>query len=415
MTRLRPPVSGAGQGPLSIILPTSIFSRPVTGLAAASSQVPAKKLANQLRYNVGSSGSFYGYSGVGYGGTVRANITNYTPSLFVVPAGAPTVKVRYINAYTESGEPWPEGDNAKLQEYLFSVPVPLLSKIPSGRYVMNEAENEDSEITIWQPTSGQLWEMAAFNTVIYGGKAHPSTPPSGYAATCGYYAGYMSSAGSWAGVWSHPEWGSRATGLFMHGGVITLQDLVEVLEGKKIKHALGIEAQAVAEEIVAPAIRHDTHVAKNTLELIPAGQPEEGKPNPAFGSVDAVAEGRWCRFPPASSASEHFNHATEPLAWAIYEAIREYGLVVTDGSAAPAFQIEPPIAMGSPYAFNVVNPLANAEGSGWPSTKQLEYVPTGMTNSGLLYKHFTEHISGTSSAFTKQPWLELESIEPRAS
>lgn len=415
MTRLRPPVSGVGQSPLSIILPTSIFSRPVTGLAAAASQVPAKKMANQLRYNVGAPGTFYNYSGVGYGGTVRANITNYTPSLFVVPAGAPTSKVRYINAYTESGEPWPEGDNNNLQSSLLSVPLPILSSVPSGRLVMNEAENQDSEITIWQPTTGQLWEMAAFDTVIYGGKAHPSTPPSGYAATCGYYAGYLAGTSAWDGVWPHLEWGSRATGLFMHGGVITLQDLVEVLEGKKIKHALVVEAQAVAAEVCAPAIRHDTTPATNTLQLIPAGDPEEGKPNPAFGTVDAVAEGRWFRFPPASNASEHFNRATEPLAWAIYEAIREYGMFVGDGSAAPTFQIEPPIAMGSPYAFNKVNPLANAEGSGWPSKKQLEYVPAGMTNAGLLYKHFAENLNGTSSVFTKQPWLELESIEPRAS
>ncbi len=419
MHRILTPASGHGPGAFRLIAPNAIFYRPVTGLSAAASQVPAKKIANQLRYKLGSSGSFYGYSGVGYGNVVRANISDFSPSLFVVPPGQTRRKVAYTKTFTESGELRTESENTNLRVYLEEgIPLPTRSKVPSGVFAVDEAgsgggENTDSEVTIWQPSTGLLVELAEVNMLNYSGKVHAHVPPEVFGMSCGYYGGVLQGAAVWDGVWTHPEWGSRATGLFMHGGIITLQDLVEVLEGKKIKHAIGVELQVVAEEVCAPAIRHDTVVSTNKQELIPAGSPEEGQPNPAYGSVDAVAEGRWFRFPPASSANEHFNQKTEPLAWAIYEAVREYGMFVSDGAAAPAFQIEPPVAMGSPYSLNAINPLTGAEGEGWPSKSQLSYVPAGMTSAAL--GHFKESIGGTSSCLTKQPWVELESIEPRAS
>jgi hypothetical protein len=381
------PAAGRGQSPLRAMIPNAIFFRAVTGLAAAEDQTPALLAANQLRYGVGASGTFHGYEGVGYGQfwPLRGNINGSTPSLFVVPSFTPTQKVLWVNS---EGKPHAKGASANLQSYIEEVPIPELAGVPSGR--LTAEGGTDQEISIWQPSTGKYWEFWRWGVI---------SPPEGYAATC-QYAGYIANTREWNGILPN-KWGARATSLALTGGLITLQDLVEVLEGGKIKHALGVSLDAIAEEIVAPATRHDLVVSTNTVKE------EGGKANPAYGTVDAVAESRWFRFPSASKPSEF--GLTKMLEVAVFEAVREYGLFVDDGGSI-RFSIESPVSMGSQYAFAKVNPLAGATGSGWTT---FSFIPAGMTNP--LLGHFEESISGTSSCFTKQPWRELEALEPRTS
>ncbi len=381
------PGAGISQSPLRTMIPNAIFFRAVTELAAAEDQTPALLAANQLRYGIGAAGSFHGYEGVGYGQfwPVSANINGSTPSLFVVPGWTPTQKVLWVNA---EGKAHPEGASSNLQSFLEEVPIPELAGVPSGR--LTAEGGTDQEIAIWQPSTGRYWEFWRWGAFA---------PPEGYGATC-QYGGYIANAREWNGILPN-KWGARATSLALTGGLITLQDLVEVLEGAKIKHALGVSLDVIAEEVIAPATRCDLVVSTNTVKE------EGGKANPAHGTVDAVAESRWFRFPPSSNAAEF--GLTKPLEVAIFEAIREYGLFVDDGGSL-RFSIESPVSMGSQYAFAKTNPLAGAVGSGWHT---FSFIPAGMTSS--LLPSFEESIAGTSSCFTRQPWTSLEALEPRTS
>lgn len=190
-----------------------------------------------------------------------------------------------------------------------------------------------------------------------------------------------------------------ATGLSQPAGIITLQDLVEVLMGKPIKHALAFSfPNTIAAGPVAPADRHDEQ------ESVP--EEWEGKPNPAHGK-DGVAESSWFRFPPGSAAAEH--GITKLLEVAIFNAVRDYGLFVANSSGSVSIQIEWPGVLGSPYAWPSVNPLAGAP-SAWGT---FSWIPSSLTNPSLGV--FSEEIKGASSCFSKQPWQLLEALEPRLS
>jgi hypothetical protein len=378
-------VSGGtrSQSPFSPFAPNNIFVRDVTGLALAADQTPARKIGNQLSYNRTDYTHWYGYTGPGYtssGNPTHAQLSTFTPTLWIVPAGQPTEKITYIQ---ENGEPQPAGAATNLQSHFEAVPVPTLAKIPGGGLVT--AEGTDGWMCIWQPSTNQMWE-----TWKLAGSPGSLTMR---------YGGYVPNVSAWNGIFPN-NWGARATSLALIGGMISLQDIIEVLRGGSINHALSIDIPVTdAAGPVAPATRQDRF--SHTPELF------GGKPNPAFGSVDGVAESSWFRLPPESHPSEY--GITKPLEVAIYEAMRKYGLFVADtGGQAPTFNIEAPLALGSPYSWARVNPLAGA-----PSAYgSFAYIPGTWTDSTLA--KITEEITGTASMFTKQPWQNLELLEPRS-
>lgn len=376
------------QNPFAPFAPNNIFARKVGSLPLAASQVPARKVGNQLSYskatysyNGEAAPKFYGYSGIGYAtptGTTetKANISSFTPTLWVVSAGTPTQKVTYVNKIT--GEPEPAGAATNLQSHFEAVPMPDVTKVPGGSLV---AIGTDRQLTVWRPSTNEMWEI--YNLQGSSGS---------YTMT---YGGYIANVSQFNGILPN-NWGANATSLAQFGATITMQDLVEVLRGGSINHALSV-GLPVTGGLVAPATRHDG--SSLTPEL------HEGSPNPAFGFVDEVAESCWFRFPPSSHPSEY--GITKPLEKAIYEAIREYGFFVANTSGAVAFYMECPLALGSPYSWAKVNPIVGARvGTGG-------YIPASWTDKTLPV--MTEEIFGAASCWTKQPWQTLELLEARTS
>lgn len=385
---IRHPVGGVGTGPL-ILAPKSVFNELVGAMPVAAVQTPALKLANQLKYSEPSYSyngeappKFYGYSGTGYGNEqTKGAMSSFSPPLFVVPGSTPTQKVTLVNA---AGEPEAPGARENTQSGWEAVPVPIIAKVPSGSLVDG---GTDKHLCVWRPSTDEWWEFWVF----LGSEG-------AYTSRAG---GYHAEVSKWTGIFSQPEWGARAYNLMTLGGSITQQDLVEVLEGKEIKHALSVAVVGSLGTPVLPASRADT--SSNTVEK------HGGEANPAFGNVDSISgEGMQFRLPPAST--NPYNHTLEPLAWAVNEASRKYGVIVADSGGVCQFFVECPISSGSPYAFNVYSPLI---GSTSNFLKQPSYVPESMKKPGL--PALTENNAGANNAFSKQPWQELELLEPRAS
>lgn len=382
--------AGRSQNPFAPFALNNIFERDVTGLALAEDQTPAKKIANQLNYNNEAYEHWYGYTGPAFatGEITKANIASFTPTVFIVPYNETTQKITFIK---EGGEPQPAGESSNLQSYFEKVPVPDVTKVPGGAIV---AEGTDKHICILRYNLDgtiELWECWKLEGT-----------PGSYTMR---YGGYIRNTREWNGIFPN-NWGARATSLALTGGLITQQDLVEVLSGGSIKHALLMTiAVTDAPGPIAPATRQDRQV--NVPEL------HEGKANPAYPNVDAVAEASWFRFPKSSSPSEF--GMTGLLEKAIYEAIRKYGVFVGDGNTC-RFVIESPLSSGSKYSYNKVFPLAGAPAvnlAPFGSGASFTYAQ-GLADYKLPL--FSEKLYGSSgSIFSKQPWQNLELLAPRSS
>jgi hypothetical protein len=385
--------------PLNIYSPTSIFNRDVTSLAISESQEAAKKLANQFNYNNQSYTHWFGYTGPGYAGSgagagvTRAGIQppkEFSPTLWVVPPGQPTQKVTLNNTQFFS-----EAQVKKLQEAFNAVPVPTMSLIPSGS--LWTPIGGDKWVIIWQPSTGKYWEMWKMEGI-----------PGEYVFQAG---GYVANANAWNGIFANPleeREGGRGSGLAMLGGAITLQDLIEVLKGGSIKHAIIIDIPVTKTESgakVPPATKRDLQTF--IPELIPAGQPKEGEANPPYPALDGLAEGNWCRFPAASRPSEY--GITGTLQKAIYEAIRKYGVFVGDADGSlPFTSMESPQALGSPYSYANLNPF-NGASAGW-SPSSYTWIPKSLDEP--LLPSLEEEPKGL---YNSMPFQTLEALAPRSS
>lgn len=389
----------------------SIFTEDATSLARVTqAELEAnnypQKVANQFFYTLkAQEGKFFGYAGLGKGGStgegnqVVANLRSFTPAIYIVPAGQPRVKVWLVKSNVSEELRSKAEDPFNLQGTWGSVPVPAAALIPNGEQIW--PEGTDKEVVIWSPSTDEYWEFWGFSKFAVG--EHAGAFKAGFGA-------YVAPVSKSSGVLPN-KWGARASGLAATGGDISMADLVRVLRGGKIGHALGaalvVTKGPAGAAFIAPATRNDTR--ENT-----AGTAET---NPAFGSVDAVPEGAWFAFPAASRASEFVNTATEPIAAAVYEAIREHGLFINDTSVtSSAFYINDPRELATPYSGIGVNPFAGWEGAEpKPSTIQENinvHVPESWTDPTL--PHVKENFLNTKSIFAKLPWRTLEWLAPRA-
>jgi len=196
------------------------------------------------------------------------------------------------------------------------------------------------------------------------------------------------------------------------GGLITIQDIVDVLHGLPIQHAIMVappvtSATSFSAPVVPvpPATRNDS--ASNTAQYEADGV----TPNPAYGSVDAVGEGTWCRFPAS------FNPATAmpssgPIALAIATAIRDYGLFVGDTAGGAIFCLEDARVLGSPYSWAKVNPFArhNSSVGNYYDSYINDNVPSTWTDPTL--PKVTEVMGGTNGVVSQIPWQQLQVLQP---
>ena len=393
--------TGRGQAPLALYDPDSIFRRKLpTVRSLATDQTPALKLANQCNYanpnysyNGSPAPSFYGYSGMGYGGwslgfQTTISYSSSTMALYVVDDTVPTQTVTFVN-FTDATN-WtsqPAGAHHNLQAGFNAVPVPDVTKIPQGQIW---PAGTDRATTIWRPSTNEFWEMWRF----YGS-------PGSYVFGNG---AYTNTTNTFGGVWPN-NWGASASSIAIDGGIITIQDVIDVLNGLPIQHALKIDLEVIADAVVPPATRHDFH------SDTPQFQADGTTPNPAYGYVDAVAECTWLAFPASFDPASAMPGAG-PLQLAIATAIRDYGLLVSDGSGNCSLKLEDPRALGSPYSYAKVNPFAGSTGAavGYYDSYINNNVPASWAESSL--QKITEKMGGTTSMVSQIPWQQLQVLEP---
>ncbi len=386
----------------SIYSSASIFREDATALARSGSQVSKEKLANQCFYNRASqSGKFYGYSGMGYGGSAEAfnvflNSRGSTVAVYYVLPSTPRVKVWLVEGGGVEETLRGAGAAASLQSKWESVPLPNVGLIPHRQIWPTGG---DKSTIIICPATGEMWEFWRLGQFLAGSRLGE------YKAT---YGAYTASASGFNGVWPN-SWGIAGCGLGLQGGIITMADIVRMQRSEPLGHALRIAVSVAANEHVAPAVRNDH--TENTHEKLE----DNVTANPAFGMVDAVPEGLWCAFPAASKASDF--GITGTIAIALFEAMREYGLVVVDSCTNGVnFDFEDPRTLGTPYCSTTINPFAGATYTHEAAERESyinSLVPAGWADSTLPV--MTENLNGAGSVFSAMPWRELEQLEPRAS
>lgn len=391
--------SGRQQNPLSPFGQNNIFIRKLASSAAlATDQTPALKFANMCNYgnvnysyNGSPAPSFYGYSGMGWGGSpvgnqVQVQWNSFTIAVYVVDASVPTQTVTYVQS--DGTTPQPPGQASNLQSYFNTVPVPDVTKIPQGQI---QPAGTDKHVVIWRPATNEMWEMWRF-----------SGSPGTYSFQ---YGAYIASVNTFNGI--HPNgWGSRATGLAALGGLITIQDLIDAFRGFPIKHAIGVVAAVTADATVPPATRHDSQ------SRTPQFQADGTTPNPAYGFVDGVAESTWFRLPSSFDPIASMPTAG-PLARAIATAIRDYGMFVMDGYGNCTFNLEDARVLGSPYSWAKVNPFAGAISGGGYGTYVNNFVSSSWTDPTL--PTLQEFMSGPTNLTLNIPWQQLQVLQPFSS
>jgi hypothetical protein len=424
-----------------VVVPNAVHRR-LLGAShpLASDQKYAHALARQLNYNNPNFNfnNLGGYEGMGYGGNSSGFNSivawkSFTNPIYVVGPTQPKVKVWLVNEETpKSAEELSAEEtlrtgsfNENVQAGFLEVPMPELSKVLFGQL---GSVGTDDQCIVWQPSTGGLWEMHRIAKFLH------SKEEGGHKVTAGEWKigyGAFHNANTWNGIGTEAGLVS-ASGLYCAGGMITLQDIIEVLRGGEIKHAIGMYAIVRRNEFIAPAVSHDT--ASNQFKEYENAKKEK-VPNPAYtelgyetkakeeksesakGWRDAVPEGAWFRLPQEATAGEF--SLTGKVETAIFNAIRNYGLVVQDGGGACGIYVEDYHTLGSPYCYANVNPYGgyNTAGQDLAQMNAINAViPSSWTDSTL--PAFTEQFESTNSLVYKL-WEKcagsLQQIEPFSS
>jgi hypothetical protein len=220
------------------------------------------------------------------------NTNAYTPPVYTVGAGTPTVPVHLDK---------PPGAAPGLEHALASVPMP-----PNA----TPAEGGDSELVVWQPATDTLWEFWQLHRAADGWHAS--------------WGGRLEHVSSGSGVFSgaHESWGATATSLPLVGGLITPRELRE----GEIDHAL---AMAVPEPRAGAFSR-------------PARRSDGSSPCP-----NSVPEGARFRLDPSLDLDAL--GLPGPVK-AMARAAQRYGIYVRDKSSTFVFYAQNPLTLGfDPY------------------------------------------------------------------
>jgi hypothetical protein len=256
--------SVAASGPFgaSSVWRTSVAAAPL----AANSAIMVADLASQVA--------------VRYGGIAAFNVARYNTSFYTAAAGTPAADVVWDNCQKKPSVPkglvGPGGQFA-------AVPIPA-DAVP--------AAGSDAELTVYSPSTDQLWEfwIAVHRAdgwhACWGGRIdHVSTSP-------GFFTG---------------GFGASASGLAVAGGMVSLADM----RRGSIDHALTLAiVDAAPWNVVSwPAQRSD------------------GSP----GSTSLIAEGTRFRLDPSVNVDAL---ALTPVAKMVAKAAQQYGFIVTDKAGA---------------------------------------------------------------------------------
>jgi hypothetical protein len=433
-------MAGREQSSLRLLAPNSFFRRGTKGWPRATTAelnaqkaaglyatTYAQRLANQLNYSTAGK-TFAGYPGVGYGKGAEGfeTVCNYKSSTFpiyhIFQTSTPLVKVWFVKEEGSEEELRPGGAFNNMQGALEAVPVPDPTKILTAITKAEEeagitklsAAGSDRGVVIIDHVRNKMYEFHRLRKFVSG--PHAGEWKYGYA---GVWEGLNTGLGAYpvmpAGEapGDGQPWGVAASGLTIAPLAITLQDIVDVLRGKPIRHALSISV-GVRTGALAPATKFDSG-NQSVPEL------HEGSANPAWAAStplpDEIPEGLAVCFPEGSEPGEY--GITSPLSAGIYRALRDYGAFVRDGAGSTTFDVEDLRVLGSPYAWPRVNPFFGCSSQGGTAAAINEYLatfyaalPGGWQDKTL--PTFTEDFTGKHSVLFPQPWETLEQLQPVA-
>lgn len=259
-----------------------------------------------------------------YYGTVTINTVNYASPVYVVGPDVPTVAVGW-NDCQHKGKP----DKAVLAQWT-AVPIPAFAK---------QADGTDAEMTIYQPSTDQLWEFWQAKQV------------DGQWSAC--WGGGMKNVSKNPGIWPN-HYGTTATSLPFLGGQLG----VEELRAGEIKHAMGIALVDCENWNVVswPATRSDGWNPKKVPNRIPEGLRFRLDPTV---DVDALK--------------------LHPVGKMVAKAAQKYGFVVWDKAGGISLRAENPKAytcagQPDPYPALFGKTPAYALLAGFPWDK-LQFLP----------------------------------------
>jgi hypothetical protein len=238
------------------------------------------------------------------------NISAYSTPLYVAGPNAPGVPVKTGTATGLAGLFQNRSLDRALDAAMSAVPIP-----PAAR----QAAGTDGTLTVWQPSSDTLWELARANRqsdgwhALWGGRVlHVSQSP-------GFY---MTLPGPGGLPQERAGWGASVTNLPYAGGLIRPAELA----AGQIDHALALAVPLVRANVVT----------------WPAHSTDGDSSDPS-----AIPEGTRLRIDPALDLAA-LNLPAPVLA--IARAAQRYGIVVRDRADAVAFYAEDPASIGSdPY------------------------------------------------------------------
>jgi hypothetical protein len=170
------------------------------------------------------------------------------------------------------------------------------------------ADGPDRHLTIWQPSTGRLWEFFHARRGADGWHAEWGGAIDGVSRSPGYY-----STGSWPGL-SRSYWGATATSLPVIAGTM----MVPELEAGVIPHALAMNIRAARADVYSwPAQRTDG--SSTDPHAIPEGARFRLDPKVDVDTLDLP-----------------------PLARMMAIAAQRYGIIVRDQTQAVGFFVENP-------------------------------------------------------------------------
>ncbi len=252
-------------------------------------------------------------------GTVAINQTAFSAAVYTVGANTPTVSV--------NADP-----NTYFQYVNFNrnaVPIPSYAVAPGDAF----PSDTDSEITIYQPSTGDVWELWGAHKVNGQWQAA--------------WGGEITNASSSSGIFPNP-YGATATGLPNLGGQITAAELANGV----INHAIGIALPDTSPGLYCwPADRADGGGSPLTAQtVIPVG---------------TIPEGTRFRLDPS------LNLSTLGLTRAgliIAQAAQKYGFVVWDKAGAITVRVQETesytsLGQQDPYTLSLLG--VPAADSGW--------------------------------------------------
>ncbi len=253
-----------------------------------------------------------------FGGVAALNAREYNPVLYVVDENTPRVTVQFNDCQKKGYRPTGLFDGAK---QFVDVPIPPDAQVARGN---------DSTITLWSPSTDQLWEFWVMRKDAKG-------------AWSACWGGRIDEVSANQGYFPDP-YGVSASGLVTVGSMITLEEA----RARRIEHAMALA-------LIAPATWNRWRY--------PAQRSDGTDPAP-----DAIPQGARLRLDPTLDVS---TLGLTPLGEAVARAAQTYGFIVVDTAGAVSVMAE----SGLPEQANGgVDPWKEILG-GTPTYAQLKGFP----------------------------------------